>query len=412
MRIRTLFGFLPPRLLYSQQELALEEFPLPEKATILIDRNELGSNELGVKPGDALKTGQEIKSSDNRVMGISSITGEVSRVGALKWVNGEDYITIEIVKSGPEEWESISIGDYKSQRKEEFLKLLKNAGYVKNWTIVNPEAIIVNCFENDLLLSNKMHILKDGKDKLKKGLALLMHLGGTSRIILAVPENLKNLVVDICVSDCCESDCEVIAMKGKYPNGDPEYLKLKLGFNRVSEVVDVEELYGMVEFVETGRARVDKLLTVIDRGGNALKNISVRIGTPVEDILKTLNISLEKKERLVLGGPMKGKSVYNYEFPITSDTGGVFLEGSGEMHEISNMSCFNCGKCVKVCPYNLQVNLLSRYSEYSLFEKCEDYEIDSCIECGLCSYVCVSRRPLVQYIQFARREIEKMKEVQ
>ena len=56
--------------------------------------------------------------------------------------------------------------------------------------------------------------------------------------------------------------------------------------------------------------------------------------------------------------------------------------------------------------------ILNGISEYSLFEKCEDYEIDSCIECGLCSYVCVSRRPLVQYIQFARGEIEKMKEVQ
>ena len=407
MRIRTLFGFLSPRLLYSQQELPLEEFSLPEKATILIDKNKLKSSEIGVKPGDALKTGQEIKSSDNRGLGISSITGEVIRVGTLKWVNGEEYITVEIAKSGTEEWASISIGDYKSHDREKLLKLYRKAGYVKSWEKINIDAAIVNCFETDLLLSSRMHVLKHEKDKLKKGIEILKYLCGTSRIIFAVPENLKTLAEEI-----CGTDCEIITMKPHYPMGNPEYLKLKLKLTGISEVVGVEELCGMAEFAETGRARVNKLLTVIDKGGNALKNIRVRIGTPVEDILKSVNISLDKKERLILGGPMTGKSVYHYGFPVTSETDGVLLEGMKEIYEISNMSCFNCGKCVKVCPYNLQVNLLSRYSEYSLFEKCEDYEIDSCIECGMCSYVCISRRPLVQYIQFARREIEKMKEVQ
>ena len=33
------------------------------------------------------------------------------------------------------------------------------------------------------------------------------------------------------------------------------------------------------------------------------------------------------------------------------------------------------------------------------------YELDRCIECGCCSYVCPSRIPLVQYFRFAKSEI-------
>ena len=106
---------------------------------------------------------------------------------------------------------------------------------------------------------------------------------------------------------------------------------------------------------------------------------------------------------------MTGRSIHRTDFPITNDTDALFIQGSDEIIEFSNTPCLNCGKCVKACPYNLQVNLLSRYSEFSLFEKCEELDIDFCIECGLCAYVCSARRPLVQFIQFARKEIERIK---
>ena len=109
---------------------------------------------------------------------------------------------------------------------------------------------------------------------------------------------------------------------------------------------------------------------------------------------------------------MRGRAIYRNEFPVTPDTDAVFIQGSSEIVEISNTACLNCGECVRICPYNLQVNLLARYCEFSLFENCEELDIDYCIECGLCAYVCSSGRPLVQYIQFAKKEIKKIKEIE
>ncbi|NQT96869.1 MAG: 4Fe-4S binding protein, partial [Candidatus Marinimicrobia bacterium] len=72
-----------------------------------------------------------------------------------------------------------------------------------------------------------------------------------------------------------------------------------------------------------------------------------------------------------------------------------------------NLQCINCGKCVKVCPVNLEVNLISRYAEFALFEQCADLDVNACIECGLCAYYCPSGRALVQFIRLAKDEINK-----
>jgi Na+-translocating ferredoxin:NAD+ oxidoreductase RnfC subunit len=58
-----------------------------------------------------------------------------------------------------------------------------------------------------------------------------------------------------------------------------------------------------------------------------------------------------------------------------------------------------------VCPENLQVHHLARYSEFSLFERTVEYRLDDCIECGICATVCPSRRPLLQRIRLAKREL-------
>jgi electron transport complex protein RnfC len=58
----------------------------------------------------------------------------------------------------------------------------------------------------------------------------------------------------------------------------------------------------------------------------------------------------------------------------------------------------------------MQVNMLVRYLEASQYENAADnYDLYSCIECGLCSYVCVSKIPIFQYIKLAKFELERAK---
>jgi electron transport complex protein RnfC len=55
------------------------------------------------------------------------------------------------------------------------------------------------------------------------------------------------------------------------------------------------------------------------------------------------------------------------------------------------------------------VNLLIRYLEAGLYQEAADsYDLFSCIECGLCSYVCTAKIPIFQYIRLGKHELMKM----
>ena len=50
--------------------------------------------------------------------------------------------------------------------------------------------------------------------------------------------------------------------------------------------------------------------------------------------------------------------------------------------------------------------MLIRFLEASNYEDARDlYDLESCVECGLCSYVCESRIPIFHYIKMAKHEL-------
>jgi electron transport complex protein RnfC len=87
----------------------------------------------------------------------------------------------------------------------------------------------------------------------------------------------------------------------------------------------------------------------------------------------------------------------------------IFLQSSPDLVLSKNNQCINCGRCVDACPVNLDVNLICRYSEFSLYEKSLEIGGADCIECGLCAYNCPAGRSLVQLIRLAKYEVEESK---
>jgi electron transport complex protein RnfC len=53
--------------------------------------------------------------------------------------------------------------------------------------------------------------------------------------------------------------------------------------------------------------------------------------------------------------------------------------------------------------------MLIRYLENDRFEEAaQDLDLLSCIECGLCTYVCILRIPIFQFIMLGKQEIARM----
>ncbi|MBW1899292.1 MAG: 4Fe-4S dicluster domain-containing protein, partial [Deltaproteobacteria bacterium] len=151
-----------------------------------------------------------------------------------------------------------------------------------------------------------------------------------------------------------------------------------------------------------------KIITVIDKHGFK-KLISTIIGTPLKDIFSALGISAEDSDRIIIGGPMTGSSVYTEDHPICNDTDAVIVQDRNVIPFISDNACINCGECVRICPAKVPANMLVRFLEVSQYEEAADsYDLFSCIECGLCSYVCTAKIPIFQYIRLAKYELARI----
>lgn len=61
------------------------------------------------------------------------------------------------------------------------------------------------------------------------------------------------------------------------------------------------------------------------------------------------------------------------------------------------------------CPMGLEPYLLMNFGEKMLWEEMEKNQVLDCIECGSCSFICPSHRPLLDYIKNGKVAINNIK---
>lgn len=198
------------------------------------------------------------------------------------------------------------------------------------------------------------------------------------------------------------SGTETVSIKPKYPRSlDAIVVKKVTGkeFPDDTKIMSVVDIYNLGLVAKYGLPVTDTLMTISGR------NYRVPLGTPIRHLLNELDMSVKSGDKVVLGGPFRGEAVYSLDEGVKKGDHGLFIIESGEFPSVEDATCINCGECVLSCPARILPNLISRYAEYERFEMAEKHNLNSCFECGLCSFNCTVRRPILQYIRFAKDQL-------
>ncbi|MEW6359397.1 MAG: hypothetical protein AB1696_23880 [Planctomycetota bacterium] len=400
MTMRAVSFFQPwtPRVPLNSDIVPIEKFPAPKKVRLLA-----AADEVRVKVGDAVKTGQRLAADL-----VSPVTGTVTEIKPFLGAEGECLASLSIdVAEKDELVEGLkSIKDPAGHGKDEIVAALADLGFPINWGD-GIEVAVVSCLDTDPVHTINQQVFRENADKLKEAVALLAALTGLDRVTLVVTKQLQNLA-----GRACPDGVDIRVAPAVYPNGLPEVLLRKVAPRATKGlVVGTEKLFAMSDALKAGRPRQDKLVTLFVPAMKLCKNLQVRIGTPLADILHKYEIDFSENHKLILGGAMRGMTCYSADFSVTSATDSIYVQEGSAVVEYEDSPCLNCGKCSAVCPAGLPVNLICRHSEFGLFEECRSLCVDHCIECGLCAYVCMARRPLIHYIKLAKSELAKSPQV-
>ena len=137
--------------------------------------------------------------------------------------------------------------------------------------------------------------------------------------------------------------------------------------------------------------------------------LNVRSGTTLRDIVFQLGGFEKKPALIIINGLVCGSEVFSLDVPVTRSVKSVTFISGVAFTDSHIYSCIRCGQCRKICPVNIQPDVLCRELASSACADKEVYmqAVDLCTDCGLCNSVCPSRIPLCQTINILK---EKNKE--
>lgn len=429
MSIRLLHGVRLPQK-EGTADCKPNRMPVPATVTIPMAMHIGAPAKPVVKPGDSVKVGQLIAEAGGFVSApvYSSVSGTVKKVEEVAPFNGTRAMGVVIETDGLQEpWEGLTppeVTDLKS-----FVDAVRASGVVGLGGAgfptavklsVEPERvdyICVNGAECEPYITTDTRTMLDDGELLAEGIGLLQKYFQPKEIYVVIEDNkpqcvrrMKELTADV-------EHVSVIAPPSLYPQGGEKVLihnttgrivpagKLPIDVGCI--VINTTTTVAITRYIKTGMPLVEKYITV---DGSAIanpQNVIVPIGARVQDVIDFCGGFKTEPGKVIFGGPMMGMSMPDTDSIVVKSTNAILCFDKKDAVLPEPTACIKCGRCISHCPLKLMPADIETAYELNKPEDLKALQVNLCMECGCCSYVCPARRPLVQVNKLAKQMLNE-----
>jgi electron transport complex protein RnfC len=204
-------------------------------------------------------------------------------------------------------------------------------------------------------------------------------------------------------------DLRVAPIENDYPQPDPTLLvyaaarrRLRPGHLPTEQgvlLVDAAAAAAVGRAALTGRPAGRVPVVVYDQPADAGRALAVVPGTTVGAVLAFLGIPAAVRE-LYAGSPLRQLRARPTD---VIGAGELTLFAAPPQPHVPAAPCIGCGWCVEGCPTGCRPAGLLEAAQREDIDLGRRNGLDACIECGLCTYVCPSRLPLLAGIRQLRQ---------
>lgn len=412
---------------------SIEELPAPSKVYLPLSQH-LGKSCIpAVKLGDDVLLGQEVASIRADVFSPihASVSGKVASI--QEWphpvLGRARAIVIENDgrDSHPSSFVSRPAQDIVRLTPDAIRKIVLQAGIVglggagfPTHIKLNPpkpiDSLIVNAAECEPYLTGDYRLMLEKNKEILSGVDLVAQCLGVKNVFIAIEDN-KPEAIKLFQSSVHGRRYLVRVLKSSYPQGGEKQLVKnvlakevpsgKLPFEVGVVVHNVATLYAIYEAVYLNKNFYERVVTVAGSCLTNPKNLLVRLGTPIKDLIASCGPLKQEPAKIVIGGPMMGIAQFSQDVPVIKTTTGIILFDQKEAQTQEEEFCIRCGACIRECPAGLMPCIINLAAQKELWEETTKFRALDCIECGICSYICPANRRLVQSIRRAKLEVAK-----
>jgi electron transport complex protein RnfC len=395
-----------------------EYLPTPGEVRISMSQHIGASCEPLVAVGDTVKIGQKIGDTDAFVSAPvhSSVSGKVTSIEPVMSIKGTYDPMVTIKTDGKHAlWEGIEPPAVRTR--EEFLAAVRESGVVglggaafpasvkyapKN--LADVDTLIINGAECEPYITSDYRTMIEQAADVVAGAEIVMKHLETPHVCIGIESN-KPKAIALLTELVKDKPIRVIKLRSLYPRGAERVLIYettgkalppgKLPADIGVLVSNVTSIAAIAHYFKTGDPLTRKRLTVDGDAVADPKNVMAPIGTKVYEIVDFCGGYKAQPRKLLMGGPMMGRSIYDDGKPIIKNNNAILAFSETEVAKMGHETqCINCGRCLDNCPIELMPTTIMRAYERGDSDDLKSLNVEICMECGCCSYVCPARKPL------------------
>lgn len=428
-------GIHPPYNKEYTSDKALKKAQAPKVVYIPLQQHIGAPSNPIVSVGDEVKLGQKIGEAQGFVSSNihSSVSGKVIAVEQHEVPGGKGLCVVIENDFKEELHESVQPkGKLEELDPKDIVKYIQEAGIVGMGGATFPthvklspppntniDVVILNGAECEPYLNSDYRVMLEKTVNIVEGLQIIKEMLNAEAGYIAIEDNKPKAIDAFNEIADNYNNVTVASLVTKFPQGDSTRIVNAVTGRRIPSggrtsnvqctVTNVGTVNALYELVSEGKPVYERIVSVTGQGVKEPKNLMVKVGTSVKDVIEYCGGFNDNANKVLSGGPMTGNTIFDLDAPITKSTTGIVVLTEDLEDTRLESPCIKCSRCIDVCPQFLMPNIINAAVNKEKYDLADEHGANDCIECGSCSYICPAKRKLTESIALARKEIKLRK---